>query len=273
MRAADFSYFDAATPIALAHRGGTTYGPNVGIENTIRAFRHAVDLGFTHLETDVHATADGELIAFHDTSLDRVTNRTGLVKELPYAVVAEALIGGREPVPTLRELLTTFPNARINIDIKDDAATQPTLDLIDELGVGDRVCLGAFSRPRIREIRRRVGGRVATAAGHLGSGSLRFSPALLTRLVHTPAPVLQIPGRYRLRGREFELVTGRLVQRAHALGKHVHVWFYPWQRQDERAMHALLDLGVDGLVVDDLEALTRVFAARGHPLSYSRRDD
>lgn len=267
MRASDFTYFDAATPIALAHRGGTTYGPNLGIENTIQAFRHAVDLGFSYLETDVHATADGELIAFHDTSLDRVTNRAGLVKDLPYAVVAQALIGGREPVPTLRELLGTFPTARVNIDIKDDPATGPTLALIDELDAGARVCLGAFSRPRIRDIRRRVGGRVATAAGHVGSAALRFSPGLISRLLHTPAPVLQIPGRYRLRGREFELVTGRLVQRAHAMGKHVHVWFYPWQRQDERAMHDLLDLGVDGLVVDDLEALTRVFADRGHPLT------
>ena len=82
----------------------------------------------------------------------------------------------------------------------------------------------------------------------------------------SPAPVLQIPGRHRLRGREVDIVTPGLVRRAHALGKQIHVWFHPWAPQDDAEMHRLLDLGVDGLVVDDLETLRRVYAERGHPL-------
>ena len=56
-------------PIALAHRGGALLPANVGIENTMAAFENAVALGYRYVETDVHATADGVVVAFHDESL------------------------------------------------------------------------------------------------------------------------------------------------------------------------------------------------------------
>ena len=76
--------------LALAHRGGA-YHPEVeGLENTMAAFRHAVELGYRYLETDVHVTRDGVLLAFHDAVLDRVTDRRGAVAEMTRAEVREA---------------------------------------------------------------------------------------------------------------------------------------------------------------------------------------
>lgn len=265
MRASDYAYLSAALPIALAHRGGTTHPANVGIENTVTAFTNAVNLGFRYLETDVHASSDGVLVAFHDVSLDRVTDRVGAIADTPYSVIAQARIGGTERIPLLADLLQTFPDARFNIDVKSDLALEPTIATIRDHTAYDRVCVGSFSRRRVTALREALPG-VATAAGQLGSAALRFSPARLSALLHTPAPVLQIPARYRVRGREIALVTSGLVQRAHDLGKQVHVWFYPWSHQDADEMHRLLDLGVDGLVVDDLLTLREVFTERGHPL-------
>ena len=81
MRAADYAFFDPPFT-AFAHRGGATYEPNLFRENSRHAFKEAVALGYRYLETDVHATRDGVLLAFHDRVLDRVTDRTGAVAEL-----------------------------------------------------------------------------------------------------------------------------------------------------------------------------------------------
>ncbi len=270
MRAADFAYLSDAPPVALAHRGGAAYAPNVGLENTLAAFGRAVDMGYRYLETDVHATRDGHLIAFHDRVLDRVSDGEGAIASLPYDEVSTARVGGSEPIPLLGELFERFPDVRVNIDIKSDAALAPTVHEVLRHGATERVCIASFSERRLRAARAALGPRVATAAGQAGTALLRFSPDLLSRLLHTPAPVLQIPALHRVRGRTLTLVTPGLVQRAHALGKHVHVWFHAWSREDAAEMHRLLDLGVDGIVTDHIDVLRDVLAERGHPLTPPR---
>ncbi|MGG5260911.1 glycerophosphodiester phosphodiesterase family protein [Phycicoccus avicenniae] len=266
MRAADYAYLSAPTPLALAHRGGAGLAENTGLENTVAAFGRAVAMGYRYLETDVHATRDGEVVAFHDPALDRVTDGAGLIRDLPWATVREAKVGGAEPVPLLTELLEAYPEARLNIDVKADDALEPTLAVIRAHGATDRVCLGSFSPRRVRAARRALGPGVATAAGQVGTALLRFSPALVSRLLHTPAPVLQIPAEHRVGGRTVTLVTPGLVRRAHGLGKQVHVWFHGWATEDAAEFHRLLDLGVDGIVADRIDVLRDVLADRGHPL-------
>ena len=258
MTAADHPYFDAG-PLALAHRGGSTYAPNRGIENTLTAFRNAVDLGYRYLETDVHATADGRLIAFHDDRLERVTDSRGLIADLPWSAVAAARINGVEPIPELAELFGSFPDTRINIDIKAVGAVAPLWRTIEEHQAQDRVCVGSFSGRRLSAFRRLAGPRVATAAGRLGTAALRFAPGWVSTLRHSPAQVLQIPTTHPVRGRTVQLVTPHLLETAHRLGKQVHVWTI----DDPAEMARLLDLGVDGIVSDRIDTLKEVLTARG----------
>jgi glycerophosphoryl diester phosphodiesterase len=267
VRASDYPYLAGPTPLAMAHRGGAGYGPKVGLENTLAAFGRAVAMGYRYLETDVHATRDGVLVAFHDARLDRVTDATGAVADLTWDAVREARIGGTERVPRLTDLLDAFPGIRLNIDVKASGALAPLAREIARHGAADRVCVGSFSERRLWALRRAFGPSVATAAGEVGTALLRFTPAVLARLLHTPAPVLQIPAQHRLGGRTLTLVTPGLVRRAHALGKQVHVWFHAWSREDAAEMHRLLDLGVDGLVTDHIDVLADVLADRGHPLT------
>ncbi len=266
MRAEAFTYLSDPTPLALAHRGGAAYAPNVGLENTMAAFRRAVDLGYRYLETDVHATRDGQVVAFHDAVLDRATDTSGAIASLTWREVSRARVGGTEPVPLLAAVFEEWPDVRVNIDVKADSALQPTLREVARHDAAGRVCIGSFSERRLRAARRALGPGVATAAGQVGTALLRFTPGALSRLLHTPAPVLQIPAHHRLRGRTITLVTPGVVRRAHALGKHVHVWFHSWSREDAHEMHRLLDLGVDGIVTDHIDVLRDVLAERGLPL-------
>src|SRR4051812_40904198 len=131
-------------PIAFAHRGFAD-GPARGAENSLAAFEQAVALGYRYLETDVRVTADGVALAFHDARLDRVTDRSGVVAQLPYAVVRQARIGAREPIPLLTDVLAAWPSVRVNIDIKSDLGVAATVRAIKHTGALRRVCVGAFS--------------------------------------------------------------------------------------------------------------------------------
>ncbi|MEM8704964.1 MAG: glycerophosphodiester phosphodiesterase [Actinomycetota bacterium] len=246
-------YLDYDSPIGFAHRGGAGVFP----ENTERAFRHAADLGYAYLETDVHATADGVLIAFHDDRLDRVTDRTGRIIDLTWEEVAEARVDGTDPILRFDELLATFPEARINIDPKADTAVELLAEAIVEAAVEDRVCVTAFSRRRTKRVKALVGRRLCTGGG--------FGATFETMLALFPlgflrdVDVLQVPPRV---GR-LPVVTRRFVAHAHRRGIHVHVWTI----DDPDEMRRLLDLGVDAIMTDRPEVLAEVYAARGATVS------
>src|SRR3712207_8588878 len=145
----------------MAHRGGAIEH----LENTMPAFQACVDLGYRYLETDVQVTADGVLVAFHDPTLERVTDQPGRVDSLPWAQVSEARIGGREPVVRLEDLLTAWPDVRFNLDIKAAGVLAPLVRLVRRLTVADRICLGSFSDARIAAARRLFGPAVCTSLG------------------------------------------------------------------------------------------------------------
>ncbi len=249
----------ARTPVALAHRGGALYEPNLGLENTLTAFRHAVDLGYTHLETDVHLTRDGQLVAFHDDRLDRVTDGHGLLRELTHDEIGRARFPSGEGVPLLTDVLDALPGVHLNIDLKAPGTAGPLWRLIEERGLHDLMCVGSFSQRSISEFRRLARGRVATAASQLGTGLVTFGPRWLTRVVHTPADVFQVPTTTVMRGRTVRIVTREFVEAAHRVGKQVHVWTI----DDAAEMRQLLDLGVDGLVSDRIDVLREVLEERG----------
>ena len=257
LRARDYPFFDHDGPLAFAHRGGASYAGNLGFENSLRAFAQAVDMGYRYLETDVHASADGVLLAFHDKSLDRVTDRVGRIARLPYAEVLRARIGGTEPIPKLAELLDAWPQVRVNIDVKEASAIAPLASVVRALRAEERVCVASFSPARIRRARALLGPRVPTALGPVGVAGLRLLPAprLRALLLAGNVPAVQVPQRA---GR-LTVVTAAFIARAHALGKHVHVWTV----DDETEMGRLLDLGVDGLMTDRIDTLRDVLVARG----------
>lgn len=217
------------------------------------AFERAIELGYRYLETDVRATADGVLLAFHDHVLDRVTDRSGVVAELPWSEVKQARVDG-EPIPLLEDLLGAWPDIRVNIDPKHDAAVGPLVDALERCNAIDRVCVAAFSDRRLSRVRRLSGGRVCTALGPTGITRLRMA-SYGARTGRFAGGCVQVPSHIGKR----VLLDERFVDAAHRRHLPVHVWTI-----DERAqMERLLDLGVDGIMTDRPTALKDVLVERG----------
>jgi glycerophosphoryl diester phosphodiesterase len=247
------AFLDQQGPIAFAHRGGAAYHP----ENSWPAFEHSVRLGYRYLETDVHATADGVLVAFHDPTLDRVTDRKGRIARMPHRDVVTALIGGTEPIPLLEDLLGAWPDIRFNIDVKDEPAIRPLAEVLRRTRAWDRVCVCSFSARRLRAAGRALGHPVCTALSPaslatvwLAGGLPGCGSALASQLASTGVRCAQVPA---------VVATRSFIRRAHGLGLQVHVWTV----NDRTEMSCLLDLGADGIMTDDTVLLRDVLAERG----------
>jgi len=250
---ARFAFLDAPVPLAFAHRGGAIEH----LENSMPAFEACVALGYRYLETDVRMTADGVLVAFHDATLERTTDRTGRIESMPWKEVAQARIGGREPVVCLEDLLMAWPDVRFNLDIKAAGVLAPLVRTVRRLEVADRLCLASFSDARLAAARRVFGPSVCTSLGPRGVAALRlssYSPRA-AGLVRMSAGCAQVP--LHLGGRA--LVDERFVAAAHDRGLQVHVWTV--DTADD--VGALLDLGVDGVMTDRPAMLREVLAKRG----------
>ncbi|QMS56413.1 glycerophosphodiester phosphodiesterase family protein [Kocuria varians] len=273
------------TPAALAHRG---FSPD-GHENTLAAFEAAAELGFVWLETDVHTTRDGVVVAFHDPTLERVTGTTGAVNDLAWEQLRELRIGGEHGIPTLEELLRALPDARLNIDVKDEASVAALPEVLAREGAADRVRVTSFSESRRRRtlaaLSRLTGRRVKTSAGTLGTAGFlavaavapltdRVSPRIAHALwaahraawsrVVAPFDTLQLPERHTLElplGRRVtvRIVTRQFLDLAHREGLRVQVWTV----NEPADMDRLLDLGVDGLITDRADLLRDVLLRRG----------
>jgi glycerophosphoryl diester phosphodiesterase len=246
-------FLDHPRPIAFAHRGGASHFP----ENSWPAFEHAIKLGYAYLETDAHATADGKVVAFHDKTLDRVTDGSGRIAALPYAQVARARIDGTEPIPLLEDLIGAWPDARFNIDVKDAPASGPVAEVVARTGAFDRVCITSFSGLRLAATRRALARPVCMATAPGGIGLLRHgvpAQALARRFARLSIRCTQIP---------FGMATRRYIRRAHAAGLAVHVWTV----NDPEIMTRMLDLGVDGIMTDQTVSLREILIGRGlwHP--------
>jgi glycerophosphoryl diester phosphodiesterase len=239
-------YLDWDGPIAFAHRGGASDAP----ENTMEAFEYAVGLGYRYVETDVQVTADGVLVAFHDNDLRRTCGVAGRISDLPWEKVAAARVDGRAPIPLLDDLLAAWPELRVNIDCKSDAAIGGLVAALRRHDALHRVCVGAFSDRRLARLRHELGPELCTSLGPLGVARFLAAPPR-----HVVANAAQVP----VHQGPITVVNERFVERAHQRGVHVHVWTI----DDPDEMQRLLDLGVDGLMTDRPGVLREVLTERG----------
>ena len=216
----------------------------------MEAFQYAIDLGYRYLETDVQVTADGVLAAFHDNDLQRTCGRPGKISELPWSEVSKALVDGKAPIPLLEDLFGAWPQARINIDCKSNAAVDALVASLRRTNSLPRVCVAAFSDSRLRKLRKQLGEQLCSSLGPVELSLLRFG-----LLRNPPGLAAQVP----VKQGPVNVVNRAFVERSHRLGLQVHVWTI----DDAAEIERLLDLGVDGIMTDRPLVLRQVLQTRG----------
>ncbi|WP_158864190.1 glycerophosphodiester phosphodiesterase [Leifsonia sp. AG29] len=247
------TFLSGPKPRIIAHRGLALEAP----ENTLLAFLKALSAGATHLETDVHASADGVAVISHDPDLSRTAGREVRVGQLTMTELRRVQLGQGQGFASLAEALEAFPEARFNVDVKGDDAVEPTVRAIREARAPDRVLITSFSSARRRRVVQALPG-VATSPGvsefTTALAGAKLGLGAVTRRSLAGFTAVQAPRR---RG-PVSIVTRRTVRRFQEAGVEVHVWTI----NDPAEMTQLLDLGVDGIVTDRCDVLHALLAER-----------
>jgi glycerophosphoryl diester phosphodiesterase len=258
-------YLARPRPWLVAHRGGARLRP----ENTLPAFEHAARLGADAFELDVRLTADGAVLVFHDGETSRLTGVPGTIEARTQAE-ARALDagfaftpdGGRTfpwrgrgvSAPALCELLERFPGTRMNIEAKsaDPRLAEALVQVVREAGAVDRVCLGSQHDEQGERIRSLV-----PEACHFLPENAAACHVMAARVEGaTGCPggwyVADLP--HRMEGSDIVVVDRRTVEYLHGRGMAVFVWTV----DAEGDMRELLEAGVDGVMTDRPDLLSRV---------------
>ncbi len=243
-------FLDHGGPLPLAHQGGG----GEEVENSLAAFANADRLGYRYLDIDLQATSDGVLVAHHDDTLDRLTDLDGAIGDKTWAEVTEARLPNGEPLARFDDLLDAYPDARWNIEIKNDQATEPTVALVRDRQLDRRVCLNTFSDRRMWRVRRAATGLQPAYSTPIVATLWLKLTSYIPLPYRTTAHVSQAP----VKDRGIPVLDERYVRRAHRVGLEVIVWTI----DEPEEMRRLLDIGVDGILTDAPTTLKSVLVER-----------
>ena len=233
------------TPILFAHRGSSAYAP----ENTLAAFKLAVEQGAEAIELDAKLCADRQVVVIHDQTVDRTTGSTGKVRELSLAALRELDAGSYfgpafhgEKIPTLAEVFDTVGQSiYINVELTNYASPTDELPdlvagLVERFGMQDRVLFSSFNPLALIRIHRHLPQALLGLLA-LPGRSGAFARSGIGRWVVT----------YQALHPEKGDVTPGLVERVHRVGKRVHVWTV----NEAQTIRDLVSWKVDGIITDD----------------------
>jgi len=257
-----YPYLSREHPIRFAHRGSRVLWP----ENTMEAFRGAVELGYRYIETDVRISRDGHIVVFHDATLERTTDGVGKVADhdledlrrldAGYNFAPDRDFPRRSKgvrIATLVEVFAEFPDIHFNIDLKSPGLEWAVAEVIAEAGREESTLVGSFVGHRTNKFRRITQGRVATAAGP-GDTMAMWAASRRGRYARRPVAAYQLPFDYSALP-----IDANYIDAIHAAGAQVHFWTV----NDAAAMHRLLDMSADGIVTDRPDVLNEVLSERG----------
>ncbi len=257
-------------PRAVAHRGDSHSFP----ENTLQAFLSASKMGIDVIETDVHLTKDGHVVIWHDNSLERNTNGTGLVENFTLAELKTLDAGytftldGGVTFPfrgkgiemfTLDEALEACKNQRFNVDLKskDPNIVKAFIEVIEKHNAQQRVLCASFHINHLKTMREKYPSILTSIT------TIEVLKLLMLQKLHLLPKVLDINRTivFQVPTQQWgiKVITPSFIEDFHKRGAIIMVWTI----NDEQEMHRLYDMGVDTIMSDNATLVLKVAQERG----------
>ena len=232
---------DPLARLVIAHRGASGMFP----ENTLLAFRRALDAGAHALELDVNMSSDDVPLVIHDSTLDRTTSGRGAVRARTSGEVQRLDAGQGEPVPTLADVLESFVDVPLIVELKDPAAAPAVSTMLKRTGAVKRVLVGSFRHAAVTPCRR---AGVTTAASRRDTAVFwAMSRTTVRRARRQKYQAFTVPEWWR----SLRVVDRRFIDRARNADLPVHVWTV----DEPAAATRLWQSGVSGIMTNVPERL------------------
>ncbi|WP_413303074.1 glycerophosphodiester phosphodiesterase [Bacillus sp. 1P10SD] len=266
------SFFKNNRPLVIAHQGGELLAPS----NTMAAFTNAANMGVDVIETDLHITKDGYLVAIHDPTVDRTTDGHGKVADMTLKEIQKLDAGYQFKdlkgnysyrgkgvyIPTAEEMFQTFGDLRIEMEIKDDNPSERTEEmaaklwaLIEKYHMEDKILVASFDQDILDTFNKYAKDRVATCGGKQEvTKFVVFHKFFLRNLYQPETDSFQIPTT----DSGFDLTDQKLINGAHRRGQGISYWTI----DDPKEMKKLLDAGADGILTNRPDLLLKIVAEK-----------
>ena len=230
---------DPKKPLVIAHRGFT----KDHVENTLEAVEAALQLGVDGVEVDLRLSADGELIVFHDNSLQRLALRDESIEEMTLSGLRDVRLQGSR-LPTLEELLDLVRDrALLNLELKtvrwNAQVERKLVATLRSFRLGESILVSSFHPLLLWRMKRIAPG---LKRGYLVSDRQRQYRALFSKLVE---PYSINPAA--------EMTDLTLITKAHRTGQRI----FTWTVNSVDDMNRFLAIGIDGLFTDRPDDLMR----------------
>ncbi|MBS7249260.1 MAG: glycerophosphodiester phosphodiesterase [Candidatus Freyarchaeota archaeon] len=222
-------------PLIIAHRGASFYEP----ENTLRAVKRALEFGVDGVEIDVRSTIEGNIVVIHDETVERTTNGGGRVRDMSLVELRSLDAGKGEKIPLLEEVLELVGNkAMLIIELKTGGIEERVLSIVEKYNALDRVMFSSFIHGSVKRVKE-LNSRVKTGV------IIRSSPI-------NPS-VLALDARAENICAFYKYVSWEMVQNVHGHGLNI----FAWTVDDANTAENLIMLGVDGIVTNKPDIITR----------------
>jgi glycerophosphoryl diester phosphodiesterase len=225
--------------LIIAHRGASSVAP----ENTLKAFKKAIELKADYIEFDVHQTKDGEIVIMHDANTFRTTGHFGSVKEMTIKELKQFGCGEGEKIPTLKELIELAKGkVGLNCEVKARGFTKQIVKILKDEDIIESTIISSFKHDVLMKIQK-LDPRIKLAT--LEPTKTGWIKSWLSRrkLIRTA-----INNKFYAINPFFKLVNQKFIKKAHFN----NIKIFPWTVNSDSAIKKLINLGVDGIITNEV---------------------